>query len=761
MRIIERAVELSKMCVKEHLDGEAFNCELEAHRFVITGLMHGEQVLFTGTVGGRFLPPDGGDAIQFTSDYAGTDAQGRAVVTLPDNCYSVPGAFGIVITHTSGNHSTVIYAATGFIGIGETAEIVDPGNVINVDAIEAIIDDCISATASAQQAASFVNTIIAPTYSTGVSYSVGDYCTYEGAMYRCIAATGGMFDSSDWEQVLVGGEFNRVDNDVDDLQSTINQKPDIRDTTDTSSDLDIADPYGHVLARMQDGEIETKKFRGFTYRKYESDKVTYTGSACTLTVEHNFRAGDRIVLHVERGAKPWEYGGVVTYSIDDVDVFDEIRGDNAYMEYTLTEDAEEITASYGANATGVTNGDVMALEVYLLGDIPIRPTVIRVKQDGTGDYTTLRDALDSVGTNADDVIHPYVIEVYPGVYDVMDDYTQEEINAAAYTQTGFVGPRLYNGMTLVGVGNNTEIVINGELSTETYTSAVRKLVSTLNLQGSCGIKNLTVRATNLRYTVHDDFHSPDAKPAERIVENCIFEGYGAMTYTYPCTWGAGMSRGGTNMLFTDCMFNGEVGIHTQQSMIRNPTIRMVNCSMRRIAIGDLEESEDPNAITEFHFENCHIDEFSVSNWTAEVYSASHVKIFGHGGRPGALYNVPAFVYYNTVDTTDNRQHGANLSVGDAVMYGRPSDRAIGWVKATSYDRAKGVIVSTDSNINEYVVQISGLVSCERVGISGYQIGDYIGVSNGALTIVSDASEAIGRVVYVLTQRGFIEFNWRW
>lgn len=152
MRIIERAVELTKMCVKEHLDGEMFNCELEAHQFVITGLMYGEAVAFTGSVGGRFLPPDGGDAIQFTPEYAEIDAQGRAVVTLPDNCYSVPGAFGMVITHTDGDHSTVIYAATGFNGIGETPEIVDPGNVINVDAIEAkiqemdqAVNDCIAA----------------------------------------------------------------------------------------------------------------------------------------------------------------------------------------------------------------------------------------------------------------------------------------------------------------------------------------------------------------------------------------------------------------------------------------------------------------------------------------------------------------------------------------------------------------------------------------------------------------------------------------
>ena len=314
-------------------------------------------------------------------------------------------------------------------------------------------------------------------------------------------------------------------------------------------------------------------------------------------------------------------------------------------------------------------------------------------------------------------------------------------------------------MTLVGIGNNTDIILSGELSTDTYSQTVRNLVSTLNLQGSCGLENLTVKAANLRYTVHDDFHSPDVKPAERTVRNCIFEAYGAMAYTYPETWGAGMSRGGTNMLFENCYFNGAVGIHTQTDMKNHPRIRMVNCSMRSIAIGDLENSENADDITEFYFDNCHIDSFGVSNWVADSYSAPHVKIYGHGGRAGALYNVPEFIYYNTVDTTDNRQHGANLSVGDAVKLSRPSS-GIGWAKAETYDMARGVVIYTDAGKDEYVVQTSGLVACERVGITSYQLGDYVGVSSGALAITANAAEAIGRITYTTATRGFIELNWR-
>lgn len=68
--------------------------------------------------------------------------------------------------------------------------------------------------------------IIATLYNVTNAYNIGDYCTYEGEMYRCTSATSGAFDSSDWEQVLVGSEFKRVDKDVDDLKSAMYQQTD-------------------------------------------------------------------------------------------------------------------------------------------------------------------------------------------------------------------------------------------------------------------------------------------------------------------------------------------------------------------------------------------------------------------------------------------------------------------------------------------------------------------------------------------------------
>lgn len=51
---------------------------------------------------------------------------------------------------------------------------------------------------------------VAAPYDSTVTYAIGQYCLYEGDIYRCIAITTGAFDSTAWVQIVVTGEFRRV-----------------------------------------------------------------------------------------------------------------------------------------------------------------------------------------------------------------------------------------------------------------------------------------------------------------------------------------------------------------------------------------------------------------------------------------------------------------------------------------------------------------------------------------------------------------------
>lgn len=51
---------------------------------------------------------------------------------------------------------------------------------------------------------------VAAPYDSTVTYAIGQFCLYEGDIYRCIAITTGAFDSTAWTQIVVTGEFRRV-----------------------------------------------------------------------------------------------------------------------------------------------------------------------------------------------------------------------------------------------------------------------------------------------------------------------------------------------------------------------------------------------------------------------------------------------------------------------------------------------------------------------------------------------------------------------
>lgn len=51
---------------------------------------------------------------------------------------------------------------------------------------------------------------VAAPYNSATNYAIGQYCLYEGNIYRCIAITTGTFDATKWTQIVVTSEFRRV-----------------------------------------------------------------------------------------------------------------------------------------------------------------------------------------------------------------------------------------------------------------------------------------------------------------------------------------------------------------------------------------------------------------------------------------------------------------------------------------------------------------------------------------------------------------------
>ena len=142
--IIKRVWNQNKMVNTEDLTGMAFQAESGGHTFQISGIDDtGAAVALSGTVAGVFRRPDNAD-IALT----GSASEGVVSVTLTEDCYAVPGRFGLVVFLTSSGQKTALYACVGTVAntsggavAGDTpADVVDLVNAIN-SAIAAIPAD--------------------------------------------------------------------------------------------------------------------------------------------------------------------------------------------------------------------------------------------------------------------------------------------------------------------------------------------------------------------------------------------------------------------------------------------------------------------------------------------------------------------------------------------------------------------------------------------------------------------------------------------
>lgn len=129
--------------------------------------------------------------------------------------------------------------------------------------------------------------------------------------------------------------------------------------------------------------------------------------------------------------------------------------------------------------------------------------IIEVKPDGTGNYTTLKDACaNAVGESR---TRRVLIKVYEGVY----------------TDTNY---HLPNHVDVVGVGQRDLIWLRGYLPEDTALSTI-PTVQTIWFNYTSKIKNMKITAQNMRYPIHSDSGASSNRALQEI-EDCYVEHYG-------------------------------------------------------------------------------------------------------------------------------------------------------------------------------------------------------------------------------------------
>lgn len=219
--IIKRKWNQNSMVIIEDLQGMAFQAESGGHTFQISGIDgEGNTVALSGTPAGVMLRADGQD-VTLTCSVSG----GVVSATLPANAYVVPGRFGLTIFLTSDGQKTAIYAAVGTVGKTSSGTVAPPAGSDVVTLVNQIN------TAIAAIPVNF-NAAFAPAYSDSGLYSVGQYVTYNGTLYRCITP---VTTSGTWSTNSSKFTAATLGNDVYDLKSAISGLPKIFTLSSTSS----------------------------------------------------------------------------------------------------------------------------------------------------------------------------------------------------------------------------------------------------------------------------------------------------------------------------------------------------------------------------------------------------------------------------------------------------------------------------------------------------------------------------------------------
>lgn len=177
---IDLTCNLQKAVQVQYLNGNMFSAD-NAGNTINVYVMDGEEpATIGGSVSASVIRADGS-----TVAVSGALEGNKAYVILPQACYAVPGVISIVIKNTQNSTVTTIAALVANVYQSSTDVVVDPGTII--PSVQNLIAAIEAAVGSIPADYSSLWTSLAPAFSTSTAYTVGQYVTNNGGLYRFIA----------------------------------------------------------------------------------------------------------------------------------------------------------------------------------------------------------------------------------------------------------------------------------------------------------------------------------------------------------------------------------------------------------------------------------------------------------------------------------------------------------------------------------------------------------------------------------------------
>lgn len=199
--------------------------------------------------------------------------------------------------------------------------------------------------------------------------------------------------------------------------------------------------------------------------------------------------------------------------------------------------------------------------------------IITVKKDGTGDFTKVVDAINSIKDAG--VNNRYEVHIYDGDYDLLQEFGGLTwANSITHDNGERQGLNPPDYVDLIGHGI---VNLKMEMSDNYVTYDFSRCVSTINLYKNSRVENINFTAKNTRYVCHEE-GGPEFY--ELNVKNCTFKHLGNKSGMWvSCgAWGAGTASGCT-VTFENCIFDSPFnawGMHNNENQ-KSCTIILDGC----------------------------------------------------------------------------------------------------------------------------------------------------------------------------------------
>lgn len=373
--------------------------------------------------------------------------------------------------------------------------------------------------------------------------------------------------------------------------------------------------------------------------------------------------------------------------------------------------------------------------------------IVTVKADGTGDFDSIINAVNSI-KNASET-NRYTVYIYQGEYDIFNELGGKAFFSTITNEKDYreCGINLKPYVSLVGIGSP---VLKLLPDVDSISNIAVEKTSVINCYGTNDIININIQCKNCRYGIHDESGGDsEYYYHERNIKNCKIIHYGndysfsfQQTNPYACGFDVGNTINIENCDFIACSWGNAVSFHDRLSNTVDTQIAIKYCNLSTLGDETLRfGSVGRDNHHKVNIVGCNLsDNIMLNEETSNSGVGCSFELYGHGNNK---------VVHKIVSTkeNDNELHYPMFSEEKSIICCRNEKIKLLKGVAYTYDRKGSAYVSeANGNVFNFIpledipaygkglVFKCGYIKNDFLKIGKTEIGDKISFVNGIFKV---------------------------